>query len=117
MRRRAEEDQLRRAQPQDLATDRVGAFERPLDHRAQHGVDLAQPPQGGGEQQAHEGPIARVELGKARMTGQGVVERLALVEAGDQHVERNAWAGIFHFVAAYKPGMFGPQTNWEERSS
>jgi hypothetical protein len=42
---RAEEQELRGTQPQDRPRRRVRAFERPLQHRAQHFVDLAQPPQ------------------------------------------------------------------------
>ena len=47
------------------------------------------------------------------MLCQHVVERLTLVEAGRQDFERSTTGGegIFHFVAAYKPGMLGVQTN------
>jgi len=50
MRRRSEEDELGGAEAQDLGADGVGAFERPLDQRVQHLLDLAQAAQGGGEQ-------------------------------------------------------------------
>src|SRR5262249_15177950 len=52
-------------------------------------------------------------LREAAMLGQRLVERLALVEAGHQHVERNpagGGGGFFHFVAPYRPGMLGAQT-------
>src|SRR5205814_6722864 len=88
--------------------------ERALDHRAQHRLDLAQPPQRRRQQQAHEGTVARVELREARVTRERLVERLAPVQACRQHVERDL-AGIFHFVAGYKLGMFAAQTNWERK--
>ena len=78
----AEEQKLGGAQPQDPPGRRVRAVERPLDHRAQHLVDFAQPPQDRRQQQAHEGAIARHEGGEALVLCQRVVERLALVEAG-----------------------------------
>ncbi len=91
--RRAEEEKLRGAQPQDLMAEGVGALQRPLDQQAQNRVDLAQASQGGGEQQAHEGTIARVEDGEAVVPRQRLIERLALVEAGNQELERGAPGG------------------------
>jgi hypothetical protein len=90
VRRRAQEQQLGCAQAQHLPAGRVGAVERPFDQKAQDLVDLAQAAQGGGQQQAHEGAVARIEAGEALMAGQRVVERLALVEARHQDVERDA---------------------------
>jgi hypothetical protein len=102
---RAQEQELGSAEPQDLMADRIGPFEPALDHRAQHQIDLAQPTQGGGEQQPDERPVARVERRKVLMARQRVVERLALVQARFEDVECNP-TGIFHFAAGYKPGMF-----------
>ena len=90
MRRRAEEQELGRAQPQRLQAGGVGPVEWPLDQEAQHLVDLAQAAQGRGQQQAHEGAVARIEAGEPLMAGQRIVQRLPLVEAGDQDVERDA---------------------------
>ena len=84
---RAEEHQLGGAQAQHLAAGGIGVLERPLDQRAQDFVDLAQTTQGCCKKQPDEGAIARFEAGEALVTGQRIVERLALVEAGDQHVE------------------------------
>ena len=94
----AEEQELRGAQPQHLAAGRVGALQRPFDQGAQDLLDLAQAPHRGGQQQPHEGAVARIEHGKAPVAGQRLVERLALVEAGDQDVEGGVtggeWRGI-----------------------
>ena len=90
MRRRAQEQQLGGAQPQHLAAGGVGALERPLDQEAQHLVDLAQAAQRRRQQQAHEGAVARIEPGEPLMAGQRIVQRLPLVEAGHQDVERDA---------------------------
>ena len=84
---RAEEHQLGGAQAQHLAAGGIGVLERPLDQGAQDFVDLAQTTHGRGKKQPDEGAIARLETGEALVTGQRIVERLALVEAGDQHVE------------------------------
>ncbi len=93
VRRRAEEQKLRGTQPQDLMAQRIGALQRPLDQQAEDLVDLAQPSQGCGEQQAHEGPVARIEHRKSVVPRQRLVERLALVEAGNQELERGAPGG------------------------
>ena len=73
---------------QHLAAGGVGVLERPLDQGAEDFVDLAQSTQGCCKKQPDEGAIARFEAGEALMTGQRIIERLALVEAGGQHVER-----------------------------
>ena len=93
MGRRAEEQELSRAQAQDLTSGGVGAFERPLDQGAERLVDLAQPAQRRGQQQTNEGAVAGVEADEALVAGQRIVQRLALVEAGDQQVERDAPGG------------------------
>ena len=110
----AEKQQLRGAQAQHFAAERVGTFERPLDQQLQNMVNLAQPAQCRGEEQSHKSPIARLEAGEIRLPRKCIVERLALVQAGHQHVERDASGdeGIFHFASAYKLGMLGAQTNW-----
>ena len=84
MRRGAQEQELGGAEAQHLAAGGVGAFQRPFDQRPQHDVDLAQAAERRGQQQAHERTVARIEAGEACVPGQGLVERLALVEAGDQ---------------------------------
>ena len=93
VRRGAEEQELSRAQAQHLAAGGVGAFQRPFDQGCQHDVDLAQPAQRRGQQQADEGAVARIESGEARMAREGLVERLALVETGDQDFERGVPGG------------------------
>jgi hypothetical protein len=90
VRRRAEEHQLGGAQAQYLAADRVRAVEGLGDQAGQYALDLAQVAHGGGQQQADEGAVARIEGGEAAMAGQRVVERLALVETGHQHIDCGA---------------------------
>src|SRR6266851_3459333 len=84
---RAQEHQLGGAQAQHLAGGGVGVLERPLDQGAEDFVDLAQSAQGCCKKQPDEGAIARLEAGEALVADQRIVERLALVETGDQHVE------------------------------
>ena len=89
----AEEQELGGAEAQHLAAGGVGAFQRPLDQGRQHDVDLAQAAERRGQQQAHEGAVARIEAGEACVAGQRLVERLALVEAGDQDFDGGAPGG------------------------
>ena len=88
--RRAQEQQLGGAQAQHLQARRVGAVKWPLDQEPQHFFDLAQPAQRRRQQQAHEGAVARIEPGEPLMAGQRIVQRLPLVEAGNQEIERDA---------------------------
>ncbi len=97
----AEKQQLGCTEPQHVTADDIGAVGQALDEVAEHGIDLAQAAQRRGQQQADEGSIARIEGGKAGMSGQRVVQRLALVEAGHQHIERDAPGGerCIHWTA------------------
>src|SRR6266446_1647271 len=56
----------------------------PLDQQAEDRVDFAQASQGGGEQQPHEGAVARVERGERVVPRQGLVFLFELVGARDE---------------------------------
>ena len=123
---RAEEEELRRAQPQDLQADALA----PSSGRS----IIA--PSTSSISPSRRSVVASSRRTKARSRGasaakpvwlrQRVVERLALVEAGLEHVERGVPGseGIIH-GRRYKPGWrschgpvcLGQQTNWEETSS
>ena len=90
MGRRAQKQQLGRAQPQHVDGRNAGVVDRAFDQLAQHAVDFAQPTQGRGQQQPDKGAVARNQRGKALVTAERIVEGLAPVEAGAQQFERGA---------------------------
>ena len=81
------EQQLRRAEAQDVAQDDVLGADRPVEAAVEGGIDLAQAAQGGGQQQAGKGAVAWRQLGKVAVAGQRLVHRAGLVQHLAQKVE------------------------------
>jgi hypothetical protein len=97
MRRRAEEEELRGADTQQVSRPR--RLRRARDEGAQHIVDLAEPAKRRRDQKAGEGAIARGQAIEPQMAGEGLIEGLAAVEDAIQDIERNpprswtSWVG------------------------
>ena len=82
--RRVQEQQLAGAEAQQGLQPRLGRLERPLEAGCERGVDLAQAPQGRGDQGAREGPVAGLQPGQPGMAGQHLVECPAAAKDGTE---------------------------------
>ena len=97
MRRRPQEQDLRRPQPQNVAYPPRPARQRPGETSFDGGVDLAQAAQHGGGEEAGEGAVTCIE--GAHAGGEAFVERApAAQDVGDQPKRRGprGMAGIRH---------------------
>ncbi len=90
MRRRAEKQQLRQAEAQQILGRRGARRQRPLETMRDEGVDLAEAPQHRRDQETREGAVARLQLVHAGMLVDGFVEGQLLVEHRADQVERRA---------------------------
>ena len=111
MRRRAQEQQLRDAEPQHVVDDRGARRQRRVEAIADQRVDLAEPAQHGGDEQPGEGAVAHRQIADHRMVLDRVVERpLAAQHRADQveghlprvrrrGVARRTWQWRFQGVA------------------
>ena len=87
MRRRLQEQQLRDAEPEQVVhADRLRArAHQPVEQN----VDLAEPAQHGGHQQAGERPVAALKAGKGRVPGERLLERTPFAQHPVEHVQRD----------------------------
>ena len=87
VRRGVEEQELRGAEPEQVVhADGLGARTH---EPVEQSVDLAEPAQHGGDQQAGERPVPRVEKGKRRVPGERLVQRARLAQHPVEHVQRD----------------------------